>query len=53
MVELPPLPDAPGAVIQDIPIPQPQDNGLPPLNPIAEPIPSGLPLLSERPMPPF
>lgn len=53
MVELPPLPDAPGAVIQDVPVPQPQGNGLPPLNPIAQPIPSGLPVLSAQPMPPF
>lgn len=53
LIELPPLPDAEGVAAQDVAAPQPQQNGLPALNPVAQPIPSGLPPLSAQRMPTF
>jgi hypothetical protein len=53
LLELPPLPDA---GFQQAPAPQlpnPPLPLLPPLNPVAEPVPGGLPVLSNRPTPPF
>ncbi len=49
LLELPPLPDA--GFPQD-PAPQLPNSPLPPLNPVAEPLPGGLPVLSNRPTPP-
>jgi hypothetical protein len=50
LLELPPLPDA---GLQQAPAPQLLNPPLPPLNPVAEPVPGGLPVLSNRPTPPF
>jgi hypothetical protein len=50
LLELPPLPDA---GFQQAPAPQLPNPPLPQLNPVAEPVPGGLPVLSNRPTPPF